>query len=62
MRSVSLIFVSSSQFFELARPISAKVVHIGGIADQPLLIKGKEQVEEKKTTIVDLDSVRKNQF
>lgn len=34
-KNVSLIFVNSNEFFEFARPLSHKVVHIGGIVVQP---------------------------
>lgn len=33
VRNVSLALINSNPFFEMARPISSKVVHIGGLVD-----------------------------
>jgi hypothetical protein len=34
VRNISLIFVNSNQFFEMPRPITSKVIHIGGISER----------------------------
>ena len=43
-RSVSLIFVNSNEFFELPRPISNKLIYIGGINNaEPISPSAKVQ-------------------
>ncbi|KAI3410480.1 hypothetical protein GPALN_004581 [Globodera pallida] len=49
-KNISLLFINSNKFLELARPISNKIVYIGGITDE-----GRKPAElgEKIRTILD---------
>ena len=53
-KNVSMLFVNSNPFLNFARPISNKIVYIGGIAD--------EQEAEEKQEQEQLDSVGKESF
>jgi hypothetical protein len=49
-RNVSLIFVNTSPFFSLARPISSKIIDIGGIV---------EKLEEEKQLLDEVSNENK---
>uniref|UniRef100_A0A183BIS9 UDP-glucuronosyltransferase n=1 Tax=Globodera pallida TaxID=36090 RepID=A0A183BIS9_GLOPA len=49
-KNISLFFVNSNKFLDLARPISNKIIYIGGITDEG---KKHAELDEKVGTILD---------
>jgi hypothetical protein len=47
IRNQSLLFVNSNEFLELPRPLSSKIIHIGGIAFHPDELKHGTPIKDE---------------